>query len=70
MGAQGQPRPVPHPARRLAPCTQGSHAFLGFTLANLMASLSLSRALWKYATCGDSGESLVLPCLESPPSTP
>lgn len=27
--------------------------FFSFTLANLMASLSLSRALWKYATCGE-----------------
>lgn len=45
---------------------QGSQAFLSFTLANLMASLSLSRALWKYATCGGWQESLLCPPLLGP----
>lgn len=57
-GAQHQLRPVPAPrppACSLYSRSRGSRPFLGFTLANLMASPSLSRALWKYATCGDSG---------------
>ena len=42
--------------------------FLSFTLANLMASLSLSRALWKYATC--TGQQAEPGPSFPPPATP
>lgn len=47
---QSQCQDNPQPHHILSGLRGAAMLFLSFTLANLMASLSLSRALWKYAT--------------------
>lgn len=70
--AQQRPRPVQDarwPCQACPLYSQGGGAarpLLSFTFANLMASLSLSRALWKYATCGGQQVEPGQSCLDSP----